>query len=139
MTRLEGELQGFFHLPINKEDIQQPGHLCVEHTNTHTCSHTHTRVHTFRNITKPLNTEAVTRLIKTVTVASKLTFCPNLYSQVGNFGVQSTLGEAIYVCPSDKQDYRLSLMSIDQRLFNDFSQISVVGVAEIIALGLAAD
>lgn len=40
---------------------------------------------------------------------------------------------------SDKQDYRLSLMSRVQRLFNDFYKISVVGVTEIIALGLAAD
>lgn len=62
-----------------------------------------------------------------------------MFPHVGNFGVQSSLGEAIYVCLSDKQYYRLSLMSIVQRLFNDFAQISVVGVAEIIALGLAAD
>lgn len=105
---------------------------------THT--HTHTQVHACTNITTPSNTEAVTsRLIKIVIVAGKLTFCPNLSPQVGNFGVQSSLGEAIYVSLSDKQDYRLSLMSIVQRLFNDFSQISVVGVAEIIAMGLAAE
>lgn len=48
--------------------------------------------------------------------------------QVGHFRVQSSLGEAIYVSPPDKQYYRLSLMSIVQRLFNDFSQISGVGL-----------
>lgn len=26
VTRLVGDLQGFFHLPINTEEIQQPGH-----------------------------------------------------------------------------------------------------------------
>lgn len=55
------------------------------------------------------------------------------------FVVQSSLKEAIYISLPDKQNYRLSLMSIVQRLFNDFSQISVAGVGEIIALGLAAD
>lgn len=59
--------------------------------------------------------------------------------QVGHFRVQSSLGEAVCVSLPDKQHYGLSLMSIVQRLFNDFSQIGVVGVAEIIALGLAAD
>lgn len=76
-------------------------------------------------------------LIKIAIVAGKLTFCPSMSPQVGNLGVQSSLGEAIYVSLSDKQYYRLILMSIVQRLFNDFFQISVAGVAEIIALGLA--
>lgn len=42
---------------------------------------------------------------------------------------------------SDKQVYRLSLMSIVRRLSNDFSppRNSLVEVAEIIAQGLAAD
>lgn len=51
------------------------------------------------------------------------------------FGIENIL----YAYFPDKQDHILSLMSTVQRLFNDFSQISIVGVAEIIALGLAAD
>lgn len=78
-------------------------------------------------------------LIKIVTAVVELTFCPYFSPQVGKLGVQSSLGKAIYVCLCDKQYYRQSLMRIVQRLFNDFFQISVVRVAEIIALGLAKE
>lgn len=47
------------------------------------------------------------------------------------------MGGATYDSLSNKRDYRLSLMRGVQRLFNDSSRISVVGVAEIIVLGFA--
>lgn len=51
---------------------------------------------------------------------------------MGIFGVRSSLTEMIYVLLITMTT---DLMSMVQRLFNDFSQISVVGVSEIIALG----
>lgn len=111
-----------FIYQLTQRKFNSHGTMCKALTHTHT----------------PSNKEPVMgRLIKIVTLAVKLTFCPHFFPQVGNLGVQSSLGEAIYVYLSDKQYYRLSLMRIVQRLFNDSFQNSVVGVAEIIALGLA--
>lgn len=92
---------------------------------THTGAHTQTQKHT----------PFTSRLIKIVLVAGELTSSPNMSPQVENFHAQYRLGEAVYDSLSDKQFYRQNLMSTVQGLFNDFSQISAVGVAEIIALG----
>lgn len=67
------------------------------------------------------------RLIKASRVTGEMTFQPDgsPWSELGIFWKSS----------GDKQVRRLSLMSTVQRLFNDFPQISGVGVVEIIAAG----
>lgn len=80
MTRLVGDLQGFFHLPINTERNSTAWTVnTVCKTLAHTCTHAHMQVPTYTNITRLSSTEPVTsRLIKIVIVAGKMTFYPNI-------------------------------------------------------------